>query len=122
MHRIPATALLAALLALAPTAVRAAAPSAAGAVAGDTVPAHALRAHIRFLADDLLEGRDPGTRGGEMAAHYIATQFERAGLQPLQGRRYQPVPLVGTTVEPASVVLSFTAADVPDPVVAGYPD
>ena len=38
-----------------------------------------LRAHLEFLADDALEGRGPGTRGGELAAKYIAAQFERLG-------------------------------------------
>ena len=46
------------------------------------VSAAALAAHVRFLADDLLEGRGPGSRGGELAMRYIAGQMERLGLQP----------------------------------------
>ncbi|MEM8799842.1 MAG: M20/M25/M40 family metallo-hydrolase [Pseudomonadota bacterium] len=42
----------------------------------------AIRAHMAFLADDLLEGREAGTRGEELAALYIASQFERLGLRP----------------------------------------
>ncbi|MGO9258268.1 MAG: M28 family metallopeptidase [Bryobacteraceae bacterium] len=42
----------------------------------------AIRAHMRFLADDLLEGRGTGTRGYELAAKYVASQFEGLGLQP----------------------------------------
>ncbi|MGD0493467.1 MAG: M28 family peptidase [Steroidobacteraceae bacterium] len=41
-----------------------------------------IRAHVQFLADDLLEGRGTGTRGGDIAAHYIATQFALYGLKP----------------------------------------
>jgi len=41
-----------------------------------------IRAHVRFLADDLLEGRYPGLRGGDLAAKYIATQFALDGLKP----------------------------------------
>ncbi len=41
-----------------------------------------IRAHVRFLSLDLLEGRGPGTRGGELAAEYIATQFALAGVSP----------------------------------------
>jgi alcohol dehydrogenase (cytochrome c) len=41
-----------------------------------------LRGHIRFLADDLLEGRGPGTRGDELTQLYMATQFQTLGLQP----------------------------------------
>lgn len=43
---------------------------------------HGFTSHFRFLSDDLFEGRGPGTRGGELAGNYIATQFERIGLRP----------------------------------------
>lgn len=42
----------------------------------------AVRAHTTFLADDLLEGRGTGTRGHELAARYVAAQFQRLGLKP----------------------------------------
>jgi hypothetical protein len=42
----------------------------------------AIRAHINFLASDLLEGRGTGTRGFDLAAQYVESQFESAGLQP----------------------------------------
>ena len=41
-----------------------------------------IRAHLQFLSDDLLEGRAPGSRGSNLAAKYIASQFLAAGLQP----------------------------------------
>lgn len=41
-----------------------------------------IKADVSFLADDLLEGRDTGSRGHEIAARYVATQFAAAGLQP----------------------------------------
>jgi hypothetical protein len=55
----------------------------------------ALRAHMLFLADDLLEGRAPGTRGYDLAARYVAARFEALGLEPAgsDGSYYQPVPL-----------------------------
>ena len=58
----------------------------------------ALRGHIRFLADDLLEGRGPGSRGDELAQHYIAAQFESLGLKPAApgGGWFQPDPHVAT--------------------------
>jgi hypothetical protein len=40
-----------------------------------------LKAHIKFLADDPLEGRGTGARGGELAAKYIASQLEEFGLK-----------------------------------------
>src|SRR4029077_13078610 len=49
-----------------------------------------------FLADDLLEGREAGTRGHEIAAHYIATQFELLGVKPggQNGTYFQNVDLL----------------------------
>lgn len=43
---------------------------------------HQIRAHLRFLAHDLLEGRDTGSKGLEIASLYIASQFEQYGLKP----------------------------------------
>ena len=56
-----------------------------------------IRAHVRFLADDLLEGRGPGLRGSELAAKYIATEFALDGLQPGgdNGTYFQQVKFVG---------------------------
>ena len=61
-----------------------------------------IRAHVRFLADDKLEGRGTGQRGGDIAAEYIATQFALYGLKPAgdNGTYMQKVPLVGITTEP----------------------
>ena len=41
-----------------------------------------IKAHLRFLSHDLLEGRDTGSRGLEVASIYIASQFEQLGLKP----------------------------------------
>jgi Zn-dependent M28 family amino/carboxypeptidase len=62
------------------------------------VDSEKIRAHVKFLADDLLEGRGPGTRGGEIAAQYIATQFALYGLKPAgdNGTYMQMVNFVGT--------------------------
>jgi len=61
-----------------------------------------LRAHVRFLSDDLLEGRGPGTRGGEMAAKYIAAQLETYGIKGAgkNGSFFQPVSLVAVKASP----------------------
>jgi Zn-dependent M28 family amino/carboxypeptidase len=70
-----------------PTAARAAAAS---------IDAERIRAHVRFLSLDLLEGRGPGTRGAEVAAEYIATQFAVDGVKPAgeNGSYFQRVPLM----------------------------
>src|ERR1700746_264315 len=56
-----------------------------------------IRAHVKFLSSDLLEGRGTGQRGGDIAADYIATQFELAGLKPgaENGSYFQDVPMMG---------------------------
>jgi len=54
----------------------------------------AIRADISFLADDLLEGRDGGTRGYDIAARYVAARFTALGLeQVVPDSWYQPVSL-----------------------------
>src|SRR5215213_1733387 len=43
---------------------------------------HAMRAHVNFLASDAVEGREAGTRGYDVAASYVAAQFEAMGAEP----------------------------------------
>src|SRR6266481_5974766 len=64
-------------------------------------PEH-IRAHVRFLSHDLLEGRGTGQRGGDLAAEYIATQFWLYGLKAAgdNGTYFQKVPMVGITPAP----------------------
>ena len=61
----------------------------------ESIRPEAVEAHIRFLADDLLEGRAPGTPGFEIAAKYVETELQALGLQPagLDDGFRQPVPL-----------------------------
>jgi len=58
--------------------------------------ADVLRGHLEYLSDDLLEGRAPATRGGELAARYVAAQFRRLGLEPAgdSGTYYHQVPVI----------------------------
>ena len=61
-----------------------------------------IRAHVRYLSHDLLEGRGTGQRGGDIAAEYIGTQFALYGLKPAgdNGTYLQKVPMVGITPGP----------------------
>src|SRR6201991_3561244 len=79
-------------------AATAAAQTPAGDLSADFSP-EAFRAHVTFLADDLLEGREAGTRGYDIAARYVAAQFAALGLQPAgaNGGWYQPVEFVRFT-------------------------
>jgi Zn-dependent M28 family amino/carboxypeptidase len=71
-------------------------------------PEH-IRAHVRFLSHDLLEGRGTGQRGGDIAAEYIGTQFWLYGLKPggENGTFFQKVPMAGITPAPET---TFTLA------------
>jgi hypothetical protein len=66
------------------------------------IDAERIRAHVRFLSHDLLEGRGTGQRGGDIAAEYIATQFSLYGLKPAgdSSTYMQRVPMVGVTPLP----------------------
>src|SRR6185369_3790731 len=68
-----------------------------------------IRAHVRFLASELLEGRGPASRGDRLAEEYIAAQLEGLGLEPgaPDGTWYQPFDVVGITSE-APAVAHFT--------------
>jgi hypothetical protein len=88
------------LLLSAPFSLSAAAGSSANP--GDMITPASVRAHVEFLADDLLEGRETGMRGYDIAARYVATQFANIGLKPGNGALwYQQVPFRSALVDPA---------------------
>jgi hypothetical protein len=63
----------------------------------------AIRAHMRFLSDSLLQGRGTGTPGYQIAGRYVATRLEAAGLHPAGVNRtwYQTVTLRKSVVDDA---------------------
>lgn len=71
-----------------------AAPTAPAGPAADAVPvldrisATAMRGNLAFLASDALEGRGTPSRGLDIAAEFIASQFRAAGLEPLGDEPY----------------------------------
>jgi Zn-dependent M28 family amino/carboxypeptidase len=71
---------------------------------GQTISGERIRAHVKFLSSDLLEGRGVAVRGGDLATEYIATQFALAGAKPAgdDGTYFQKVPLVGVQTTPDS--------------------
>ena len=71
-----------------------------------SIDAQKIRAHVRFLSHDLLEGRGTGQRGGDIAAVYIATQFALDGLKPAgdNGTFFQAVPMVGVKTLPTTTM------------------
>lgn len=78
-----------------------------------------LRAHIEFLADDLLLGRQPGSDGYNIAANYVASQFRQMGLLPAgnQDSYFQQVPLRQAFLEPGSAEMVFRVGEKIVPLV-----
>lgn len=71
-----------------------------------------VRAHLAFLADDLLEGRGTGQRGAELTVRYLEAQLQALGLQPARGTSYrQPVSLLGLKTLVKQSTLSFLGGD-----------
>lgn len=96
--------------------------AAAPGLAQDTIPASLpqaarsiradqMAAHVAFLADDALEGRAPGRRGARIAARYIVSQLSRAGVEPVSGSYYQPVPLLGWDPDPRRMRVQYEGGD-----------
>jgi len=65
-----------------------------------------IRAHVKFLSSDLLEGRGVGARGGDLATEYIAAQFALVGAKPAgdRGTYFQNLTLVGVNPQPESTL------------------
>ncbi len=58
-----------------------------------------FKSHMEFLASDLLEGRDTGSQGHEIASLYIASQFERLDVKPaVDGSYFQRIEFGQTTL------------------------
>ena len=77
--------------------------------AESAITADVLASPIRFLADDALEGRGPGTRGDALARLYLASSMALLGLEPaFAGGFEQPVELLGVTTR-APRTWSFAA-------------
>lgn len=77
------------------TACSSEAPDTGRSAHDDAVAARRIEADLRYLADDLLEGREAGTRGYDLAAGYVASEFRKLGLEPgVEGGFLQPVPLL----------------------------
>lgn len=81
-----------------------------------------IRAHLSFLADDLLEGRETGSRGYDIAARYVAAQFLQYGVKPMGGKDsyLQPVPLRATHLVQESPVVELRAGGRTETLA--YPD
>src|SRR5262249_32808819 len=76
------------------------------------ISADSLRGHVAFLASDLLEGRGTPSRGLDLAAEYIATQFRRAGLEPIgDDGYYQTAPWPYLAPDPGTFSCEVVVGD-----------
>jgi hypothetical protein len=67
-----------------------------------------LSARDKAIADDVFQGRGPGTPAGEAAAQWIADEMQRIGLQPgNHGSWFQPVPAVNIALDASKSSLAF---------------
>lgn len=84
-------------------------PTPSSAAALPKASAQAIEAHMTFLGDDSLEGRDTGSRGHQIASNYIATQLAALGLEPAGEQGYfQSVPLRKAMLVQSSAKMSLT--------------
>ncbi len=102
----PSLALLALTL---PLAAQTTPPAPAIAAAESEVSAASIRAYDKYLSDDLLEGRYPGQRGGELAARFIATEFASYGLKPGgdHGTYFQQVDFTSVKADPTKTTFTL---------------
>ncbi len=76
--------------------------------------------HVKFLADDKLEGRNTGSEGHRIAANYVAEQFERAGLKPAGTQGYiQPVKFDTRQIDESGSALTLVRKSSTEALVLG---
>jgi Zn-dependent M28 family amino/carboxypeptidase len=107
--------LLVTVLALASAHAQSALPAAAQK-AMNAIDAEKIRATVKYLSDDALQGRGTGQKGGDMAADWIAAQFKSYGLVPAgdEGTYFQQVNFFGVTTDPKLTRFAFAPKSGPE--------
>ena len=82
----------------------------------NSIDAEKIRATVKYLADDALQGRGTGQKGGDMAAEWIAAQFKSYGLPPAgeHGTYFQKINFFGVTTDPKLTKFSFVPKSGPE--------
>jgi Zn-dependent M28 family amino/carboxypeptidase len=75
----------------------------------NSIDAEKIRATVKYLSDDSLEGRGTGQKGGDRAADWIAAQFKSYGLLPEgdNGSYFQSVKFYGVTTDSTQTQFAF---------------
>jgi len=82
-----------------------------------------MQSVVEFLGNDLLEGRAPGTRGGDLAEIYIRSLFKWLGLKPGINNRYlQPFTLKGFTIDTLTIEANNLTPAARGPIRLNYID
>jgi hypothetical protein len=77
-------------------------------------------AHVRFLADDALEGRETGSAGHRKAAAYVAAELQKAGVLPAGSDGYlQPVRFRSRRILEDQSSLALVRNGTVEPIVLG---
>jgi hypothetical protein len=83
----------------------------AAQTAMNAIDSERIRATVKYLSDDALEGRGTGQKGGDLAADWIAAQFKSYGLTPAgdHGTYFQNVAFYGVTTDPGQTHVTFVS-------------
>src|SRR6476660_7416922 len=92
------------------------AASTAQQAAMNSIDAEKIRATVKYLSDDALEGRGTGQKGGDKAADWIAAQFKSYGLAPAgeHGTYFQKINFFGVTTDPKQTQFAFVPKSGPE--------
>ena len=85
-----------------------------------TVSRHEIQSVMEFLSSDLLEGRAPGTRGGELAEEYMRSVFKLLDMEPYEGDYFQQFMLHGFTLTDLLVEANGVRLGFRDDVVGSF--
>lgn len=82
----------------------------------NAIDAEKIRATVKYLSDDALQGRGTGQKGGDMAADWIAAQFKSYGLAPAgdDGTYFQNVNFFGVTTDSKQTRFAFAPRSGPE--------
>lgn len=82
----------------------------------NAIDAEKIRATVKYLSDDALQGRGTGQKGGDMAADWIAAQLKSYGVMPAgdQGTYFQQVNFFGVTTDPKQTTFTFVPKSGPE--------